>query len=247
MTLMNSILKYHQTLLSDLDTHASQVAGQKKGAETQAVADVANNPTNQAAAAKGAGMKAGAIANAELPAKQALQDNAAGNKPGKVDTAFYVGTDAAGNQIAGTSDQLKAANANGVTKLDADTAKKVTQAREMISPDGLFSAVAKDVQDLQAKGKLGVAASRWNAFMGGTVGTDPDFAPLRTDMGLLATKLMQVHVGARGSAEMLHHFANLADYKISDAPTLTAALKAEYRYIHGAAMLPKTQTPSGGQ
>lgn len=180
--------------------------------------------------------KLGAVKTAN---QEAVQDNAAGNKTTKPDTNMYVGTDATGNQIAGTSDDLKTAGAQSVTKLDSDTGKKVTQAREMISPDGLFSSVSRDIQNLQAKGKLGVAASRWNEFMGGTVGTDPDFAPLRTDMGLLATKLMQVHVGARGSAEMLHHFANLADYKISDTQTLTEALKAEYRYIHGAAMLPK--------
>jgi hypothetical protein len=173
-----------------------------------------------------------------------VDDNKAGNKTQKTDAQMYVGSDASGNQVAGTSDDLKAAGVQGFTKMGASAGEKVTQAREMISPDGLFSAVAKDVADLQAKGKLGVAASRWSEFMGGTVGTDPDFAPLRTDMGLLSTKLMQVHVGARGSAEMLHHFANLADYKISDAPTLTAALKAEYRYIHGAAMLPKK---TGGQ
>lgn len=161
-------------------------------------------------------------------------------KAGKPDTNMYVGTDATGNQIAGTSDDLKTAGAQGVTKLDSDTGKKVVGARELISPDGLFNAVAQNVKTLTANGKIGTAASRWNDFMAGKVGEgDPDFQALRTNMGLLATKLMQVHVGARGSHEMLEHFQNLADYRIADASTLGSALKSEYRYVHGVAMLPK--------
>jgi hypothetical protein len=213
--------------LTDLQTHH---AARDRAGIAQATSDAVDKAS-----------KLGAIKTSNT---EQVDDNKAGNKTQKTDAQMYVGSDASGNQVAGTSDDLKAAGVQGFTKMGASAGEKVTQAREMISPDGLFSAVAKDVADLQAKGKLGVAASRWSEFMGGTVGTDPDFAPLRTDMGLLSTKLMQVHVGARGSAEMLHHFANLADYKISDAPTLTAALKAEYRYIHGAAMLPKK---TGGQ
>ena len=62
-------------------------------------------------------------------------------------------------------------------------------------------------QDLARQGKLGPLASRYQEFMAGTYGKgDPEVEELRTKMGLLATGLMQVHVGARGSAQMLDRF-----------------------------------------
>jgi hypothetical protein len=134
----------------------------------------------------------------------------------------------------------------GVTKLDADTGKKVIAARELISPDGLFNSVAQNIQALQSKGNLGVVGSRWNDFIAGKVGaSDPDFQALRTNMGLLSTKLMQAHVGSKGSEQMLEHFKELADYRITDAKTLLSALSAEHKYMTTTAAVPKQQ--SGGQ
>jgi hypothetical protein len=37
---------------------------------------------------------------------------------------------------------------------------------------------------------------------------------------------------------MLEHFKALADYRISDAPTLRAALASEWNYVHEKAMVP---------
>jgi hypothetical protein len=160
--------------------------------------------------------------------------------------SLLVGSLADGSQVAGTQDQLNTWGATGVTKLAAADGSKVLVSRQLIAPNGLFQAVASDISNLQAKGKLGTAASRWNDFMAGKVGSEPDFAPLRTDMGLLGTALMQSHVGAKGSDAMLEHFKSLADYRISDAPTLLAALSAEHRYVSEKAMLPK-QKPANAQ
>lgn len=180
--------------------------------------------------------------------KEAVQNNAAANKPTKTDTTMYIGSDANGNQVAGSAAQLQAAGVQGVTKLPTDTTSKVIAARELISPDGLFNSVAQNIQALQAKGNLGVVGSRWNDFLAGKVGDgDPDFQALRTNMGLLSTKLMQAHVGSRGSAQMLEHFQHLADYRITDAKTLLSALSAEHKYMTSTAAMPKQQTQSGGQ
>ena len=174
------------------------------------------------------------------------QNNAAGNKAAnaKTDTTMYLGHDPQGNPIAGTSDQLKASGVQGVTKMPTEEVSKTNAARDLISPNGLFNSVAQNIQALQSKGQLGVVGSRWNDFLAGKVGEgDPDFQALRTNMGLLSTKLMQAHVGSRGSSQMLEHFQHLADYRITDAPTLLSALSAEHKYMTNTAAYPK----QGGQ
>ena len=77
----------------------------------------------------------------------------------------------------------------------------------------------------------------WRAL---TVQGDPEVEELRTKMGLLATGLMQVHVGARGSAARCEHFADLANAKKMDGPTLLSGLNAENNYVTRKAMIPKT-------
>ena len=98
-----------------------------------------------------------------------------------------------------------------------------------------------------ASGKLGgVGQARLNNVMLNKVGSDPDFAPLADNLSLLSTKLMQVHVGNRGSNEMMDHFKALADAGKMDVPTLIGGLKTEYQYVHGMARLPKTQPQQQG-
>ena len=52
---------------------------------------------------------------------------------------------------------------------------------------------------------------------------------------------MQVHVGARGSAAMMEHFADLANAKTMSGSTFLAALNTENKYVQMKAMLPNTQ------
>jgi hypothetical protein len=95
------------------------------------------------------------------------------------------------------------------------------------------------VDKLDAEGKLGPVASRWNEFMAGKVGAgDPEISALRTKMGLSTTLLQQAHVGNRGSSQMLEHFEDLANQKKLDGPTLKASLGAEVNYVTDRAMDP---------
>lgn len=175
---------------------------------------------------------------------QTRDTNAA--KPGKADSQMYVGTDKDGNQIAGTGDDLKTAGAQGVTKLDSDTGKKVVTARQLISPSGLFSQINQDIRALDAKGKMGSSATaRFNDAMLEKGGSDPDFAPLFVHTHLLSTALMQAHVGSRGSSDMMEEFKKLADAGKMSASTLRSALGAEYNYVHEKAMLPKKAVSNG--
>lgn len=174
----------------------------------------------------------------KIAEQKASIDEKADTKPAKADTQMYVGTDEDGNQIAGTKDEL--GSAKGVTKLDSDTGKKVVTARQLVSPDGLFSQINKDMRDLDAKGKMGSAAeARFHDALLGKAGSDPDFAPLFVHTHLLSTALMQAHVGSKGSSDMMEEFKKLADAGKMSAATLRSALSAEYSYVHEKAMLPK--------
>jgi hypothetical protein len=167
----------------------------------------------------------------------ANKSNAQANAAPKIDN-FVIGSLPTGEQVAGTAQDLKAVGARGITKLPAAEASKVVVARELTAPNGLFSSVAADLAALNAQGKLNVATSRWNEFMTGTVGAgDPLYTKLRTDTQLLSTAIMQAHVGSRGSESMLDHFKGLANAGKMDAPTLTAALQAEFHYVKGKALL----------
>lgn len=195
---------------------------------------------NDAADTANAKKQANAEALAKVKGEEQRKTQAA--KPQKTDTQMYVGSDAKGNQIAGTSDELKTAGASGVTKLDSDTGKKVITARQLISPQGLFSMIRQDMDALDAKGKMGSSAqARFNDAMLEKAGADPDFAPLFNHTHLLSTALMQAHVGSRGSSDMMEEFKKLADAGKMNAPTLRAALGAEYKYVHEKAMLPKKE------
>jgi hypothetical protein len=93
---------------------------------------------------------------------------------------------------------------------------------------------------LDAKGKMGSSAtSRINDALLSKAGSDPDYAPLFVHTHLLATALMQAHVGSRGSSDMMEEFKSLANSGKMNAATLRSALGAEYNYVHEKAMLPQ--------
>ena len=64
---LDSVLGIYKANLKALDDHAASVKQQPASAEAQGKANVANNPDNQAAGARGAGLKAGTEAQAKLP------------------------------------------------------------------------------------------------------------------------------------------------------------------------------------
>lgn len=73
--------------------------------------------------------------------------------------------------------------------------------------------------------QLGPLASRWDEFTVGKVGVKgKGYTQLRTDIGLLSTALMNMHVGSRGGEAMMEHFANLLKLSVQDPENLRAAL-----------------------
>src|SRR5579864_6883403 len=125
---LDNTLGIYKANLDALDKHAADVKAKSKQAEL----DVENNPNNQAAAAKGAGLKA----NAELPSKIALQDNSAANKAQAASTQLGYAYDPKNDQtVAVTADEAKA---QGLT-----TFRKVNQTQ--IAGDTHNASVLNDV------------------------------------------------------------------------------------------------------
>jgi hypothetical protein len=90
----------------------------------------------------------------------------------------------------------------------------------------------RQLVDAQEK-SLGPAAGRWSEFMAGSVGAEnPEFTKLRTSVGLLTTKLMRMHVGARGGELMMQHFKDLIDAGKQSPANLRAALEEIEQYAH---------------
>lgn len=162
----------------------------------------------------------------------------AANKP---NPNMMTGSMSDGTQVAGTTDELKAAGATGVTKLPAADQSKVSIARQLISPNGLLTNTEKDIAAFKPE-ELTSIGNRWNEFEAGTLGSgDPRYIALRTDARLLSTALMQAHVGSRGSESIMEHFSNLADAGKMDGDALKTAIGTERRYVTEKAMLPKSQ------
>src|SRR5262249_20072282 len=142
----------------------------------------------------------------------------------------------------GTPDELKAAGIRGAYKLGEAESAKVTVARELTSPEGLFADVEKDLSAFHPD-ELTALGSRWNEFQTGSLGVgDTRYAALRTDLGLLSTALMQAHVGSRGGEAIMEHFANLANGGKMSGDILKTAIATEKRYVMGKAL-----RPGGGQ
>jgi hypothetical protein len=188
--------------------------------------------------------------------KQALDQAAAqksdaaiakGQKP-------VVGVDASGNQVLVPAGDVKKYNLSQVREVGQAENEKVTNARSLLTvfnnndPDDL--GIMQLATKLDKEGKLGPAASRFQDWLNksGSVPTslvgfdagDPDVQRLFTKLGLSTTGLMQVHVGARGSAQMLEHFEDLAKAKGMSPQAFKAAIDTENSYVKMKAMLPNT-------
>jgi hypothetical protein len=123
------------------------------------------------------------------------------------------------------------------TDLTAATKSMVEAAPGVIT---LANRVKQLMAAKDAKGNpvldLGPGASRWQEFMAGKVGSsNAEFTKLRTDIGLLSTKLMRMHVGARGGELIMQHFKDLIDSGKQSPENLNAALDEIIQYAQDTA------------
>ena len=90
----------------------------------------------------------------------------------------------------------------------------------------------RSLVDQQEK-TLGPGSSRWRELMAGKIGeADPEFTKLRTNVKLLQTALMRMHIGARGGQEMMKHFQDLIDESKQSPENLRAALDEIVAYAN---------------
>lgn len=129
----------------------------------------------------------------------------------------------------GQSVPAGAVNASGMNSQNTPTASTRTMAEAAPKVTSMVDRVSALVE--QQKAALGPAASRWNEFMAGKVGApNPEFTKLRTDVGLLTTMLMRMHVGARGGEKIMEHFKDLIDVSKQSPENLQAALQEIKQY-----------------
>jgi len=135
-----------------------------------------------------------------------------------VSEAAQIQARAFGQQVK--MNDVKQGNLTNSTKTMIEAAPKVLNFVDRI--DKLIDA---------QKDQLGPAAGRWNEFMTGKVGApNSDFARLRTDVGLMTTLLMRMHVGARGGEYIMKHFQDLVDSGKQSPENLKAALSEIRQY-----------------
>jgi hypothetical protein len=154
-----------------------------------------------------------------------------------------IGTDPkTGQQVIANYGDAQKAGLTGMTQASDDMVNKAYAARHWLnlatkpgdpaSTDPADLSISQLIDKLDAKGKLGPLASRWNDFLAGKFGSgDTDYAALSAKMGLSTTLLQQAHVGNRGGSALLEHFEDLANQKKLDGPTLRAGFNSEINYM----------------
>lgn len=88
-----------------------------------------------------------------------------------------------------------------------------------------------------------IFGNRWQEFLTGTLGHDPEFAPLRENLGLLQSLVAKLHVGSRGSVHILNKFETLFNAKEMDRDTLNSSLNELEKWLIRYAKAPGGTSP----
>lgn len=124
---------------------------------------------------------------------------------------------------AGDSIPSNAVSLSGLSSEQVPTAATRTMKETAPKVIGLVDRV-NQLLDANEK-QLGPLDSRWNEFTAGKIGVpNQGYTQLRTDVGLLTTALMRMHVGARGGEKIMEHFQDLIDSSKQSPTNLRAAL-----------------------
>ncbi len=126
-----------------------------------------------------------------------------------------------GKRIKLTSEQVKEANLEYKTQTPTNDIKVMVQSAPQVLAlvDRADSLIDRQIE------QLGPLKSRWAEFWSGKVGMpNPQFRQLMTDVDLLSTRLMKMHVGARGSVDMMKHFQNILAAGHQSPENLKAAI-----------------------
>jgi hypothetical protein len=118
-----------------------------------------------------------------------------------------------------TSDEVKAMGLQYQEQKPTETLKTMGQ----IAPTVTY--LAKQVRSDVEKTTVGPLAGRWKDAWAGKVGAaDPNFMALKTDVDLLRTLLMKMHVGSRGGEYIMNSFKAFLEAGKQSPENLKAAL-----------------------
>lgn len=156
---------------------------------------------------------------------------------------YWFKTDDAGNEIKVSSGQVMDAMLKYKEDIPTNDLKVMQQSVPSVKQ--LIRQVRGDMEAIS--GNLGPGPGRWRNFWSGKVGAkDPTFRKLYTDIGLLETRLMRMHVGARGGVEILKHFKEMIDAGKDSPENMLSALDSMDSYADHVAMPLKDQKADFG-
>ncbi len=98
--------------------------------------------------------------------------------------------------------------------------------------------IKKNIQTLASDDIFG---NRWKEFMTGKLGTNPQFAPLRADIGMLQGAITNIHVGGKGSSGYLKKFEDMFNVKSMTRETLTNSINEIEKWVNEYAKNPTSK------
>lgn len=141
----------------------------------------------------------------------------------------WMETDENGKQRSLSSAEVKERNLQYHEQMPTTDIKVMQQSVPSVLQ--LIGQSRKSVTELQ--NKLGPLESRWRDFWSGKVGAaDPDFRKLKTNISLLQTRLMKMHVGSRGGEYIMKHFTEIIDASKDSPQNLIAAMDEIEQYAN---------------
>ena len=153
----------------------------------------------------------------------------------------YYQTDEGGNHIRLSSNQVKDMKLQFIEDTPTQDIKVMKQSVPSVQALIKESRASLD----RASKDMGPIKGRFSEFMAGKVGTDnKDWISLRTNIKLLETRLMKMHVGARGGEYILKHFEGIFGYGFQSPENLKEALRNVEAYaeeIEGTPSFPSSQ------
>jgi hypothetical protein len=125
------------------------------------------------------------------------------------------------------SEQTKQANMDYRTNVPTESIKTMAQTAPKVI--GLIDEAEKLINI--DKKNLGPMSSRWRNLWAGKVGTeDKAFIQLKSNVDLLTTLLMRMHVGARGGEYIMQHFEKMLGTGKQSPENLLSALEVMKKY-----------------
>ncbi|SRR6266478_4011503 len=191
----------------------------------------ANQETPEHAAAITGAREAEKIRLNQTPAAAAAAANVGGSRT-KASTEAKIEAETTPHAIEQQAKLRESQSWATATTNEKDSAHKAQIVQQRM-PD-----IKKNIQTLASNDIFG---NRWQEFMTGTLGTNPEFAPLRADIGMLQGAITNIHVGGRGSSGYLKKFEDMFNAKSMTRETLAKSVDEMEKWINEYAKTPTSR------